>query len=83
MANRNVTDTEGRVWRRCAIPDGVTLANGESKERIEEELRKRNKGLKNKSEKQKIRQGEKPKSKEKSSQRMGRTSSNTIHPYGE
>ena len=41
MANRNVTDTEGRVWRRCAIPDGVTLANGESKERIEEELRKK------------------------------------------
>ena len=41
MANINVTDTEGRVWRRCAIPDGVTLANGESKERIEEELRKK------------------------------------------
>ena len=41
MANRNVTDTQGRVWRRCAIPDGVTLANGESKERIEEELRKK------------------------------------------
>lgn len=60
-----------------------TTVTGESKERIEEELRKRNKGLKNKSEKQKIRQGEKPKSKEKSSQRMGRTSSNTIHPYGE
>ena len=41
MSNRNVTDTQGRVWRRCAIPDGVTLANGETKERIEEELRKK------------------------------------------
>ena len=41
MPNRNVTDTQGRVWRRCAIPDGVTLANGETKERIEEELRKK------------------------------------------
>jgi len=40
MVNRNVTDTQGRVWRRCAIPDGVTLANGESQERIKEELRK-------------------------------------------
>ena len=41
MANNTVTDTLGRVWRRCAIPDGVTLANGESKERIKEELRKK------------------------------------------
>ncbi len=41
MADRYVTDTQGRVWRRCAIPDGVTLANGESKERINEELRKK------------------------------------------
>ena len=41
MGDRYVTDTQGRVWRRCAIPDGVTLANGESKERIEEELRKK------------------------------------------
>lgn len=41
MPNKTVTDTQGRVWRRCAIPDGVTLANGESKERIEEELRKK------------------------------------------
>ena len=39
MPNKTVTDTQGRVWRRCAIPDGVTLANGESKERIEKELR--------------------------------------------
>lgn len=36
----NVVDTEGRVWRRYAIPEGVTLANGESKEKIEEEIRK-------------------------------------------
>lgn len=35
----NVVDTEGRVWRRYAIPEGVTLANGLSKEKIEEELR--------------------------------------------
>lgn len=41
MPNRNVTDTQGRVWKRCAIPDGVTLANGESKEKIEAELRKK------------------------------------------
>lgn len=41
MANNTVTDTLGRVWRRYAIPDGVTLANGESKERIKEELRKK------------------------------------------
>jgi len=40
MADRNVTDTQGRVWRRCAIPDGVTLANGLSKEKIEAEIRK-------------------------------------------
>ena len=40
MADRNVVDTEGRVWRRCAIPDGVTLANGQSKEKIQEEIRK-------------------------------------------
>ena len=40
MADRNVIDTEGRVWRRCAIPDGVTLANGQSKEKIEAEIRK-------------------------------------------
>ena len=32
---------QGRVWRRCAIPDGVTLANGESLERIKEKNRKR------------------------------------------
>jgi len=42
MANNTVTDTLGRVWRRCAIPDGVTLANGESKEQIAKELRKKN-----------------------------------------
>lgn len=41
MANNTVTDTLGKVWRRCAIPDGVTLANGESKERIKEELLKK------------------------------------------
>lgn len=40
MADRNVIDTEGRVWRRCAIPDGVTLANGQSKEKIEAEIKK-------------------------------------------
>lgn len=40
MAERNVTDTQGRVWRRCAIPDGVTLANGQSKEKIEAEIKK-------------------------------------------
>lgn len=40
MADRNVIDTEGRVWRRCAIPDGVTLANGLSKEKIEAEIKK-------------------------------------------
>lgn len=39
MADRNVVDTQGRVWRRCAIPDGVTLANGESVEKIREEVR--------------------------------------------
>ena len=37
----NVVDTEGRVWRRYAIPEGVTLANGLSKEKIEEELRQK------------------------------------------
>lgn len=41
MANNTVTDTLGRVWRRCAIPDGVTLANGESKEQIAKELREK------------------------------------------
>lgn len=41
MADRNVTDTQGRVWRRCAIPEGVTLANGLSVEKIREEERKR------------------------------------------
>ena len=41
MADRNVVDTQGRVWRRCAIPDGVTLANGESVEKIREELRRK------------------------------------------
>ena len=40
MADRNVTDTQGRVWRRCAIPEGVTLTNGQSKEKIEAEIRK-------------------------------------------
>ena len=40
MADRNVIDTEGRVWRRCAIPDGVTLSNGQSKEKIEAEIKK-------------------------------------------
>ena len=40
MADRNVIDTEGRVWRRCAIPDGVTLANGQSKEKIKAEIKK-------------------------------------------
>lgn len=43
MANQNVTDTEGRVWRRCAIPDGVTLANGLSKDAIMKELQKKKK----------------------------------------
>ena len=41
MADRNVTDTQGRVWRRCAIPEGVTLANGESVEAIREEMHKK------------------------------------------
>ena len=40
MADRNVTDTQGRIWRRYAIPDGVTLANGQSKEEIEAEIKK-------------------------------------------
>lgn len=40
MADRNVIDAQGRVWRRCAIPDGVTLANGQSKEKIEAEIKK-------------------------------------------
>ena len=40
MLKSNVVDTEGRVWRRYAIPEGVTLANGESKEKIDEEIRK-------------------------------------------
>lgn len=40
----NVVDTEGRVWRRYAIPEGVTLANGLSREMIEEELRKKRRG---------------------------------------
>ena len=40
MAGRSVTDTQGRVWRRCAIPDGVTLANGQSKEKIEAEIKR-------------------------------------------
>ena len=40
MLKFNVVDTEGRVWRRYAIPEGVTLANGESKEKIDEEIRK-------------------------------------------
>ena len=43
MAERNVTDTQGRVWRRCAIPDGVTLANGQSKEQIQKELQEKKK----------------------------------------
>ena len=41
MPNHNVIDTEGRVWRRCAIPDGVTLKNGQTKEQIKEILRKK------------------------------------------
>ena len=41
MTKGQVIDTEGRVWRRYAIPDGVTLANGESIEHIKEELRKK------------------------------------------
>lgn len=41
MADRNVVDTEGRVWRRYAIPDGVTLANGESVDKIREEYRRK------------------------------------------
>lgn len=41
MAERNVTDSQGRVWRRCAIPDGVTLANGQSREKIQKELQKK------------------------------------------
>lgn len=40
MTKGQVIDTEGRVWRRYAIPEGVTLANGESKEKIEAEIRK-------------------------------------------
>lgn len=40
MLKDNVVDSEGRVWRRYAIPEGVTLANGESKEKIEAEIRK-------------------------------------------
>lgn len=43
MAERNVTDTQGRVWRRCAIPEGVTLANGQSKEQIQKELQEKKK----------------------------------------
>lgn len=43
MEDRNVTDTQGRVWRRCAIPDGVTLANGQSKEQIQKELQEKKK----------------------------------------
>lgn len=38
MADRHVTDTQGRVWSRYAIPDGVTLANGLSKEKIQKEI---------------------------------------------
>lgn len=41
MVGRYVVDTQGRVWRRCAIPEGITLANGESVERIKEQNRKR------------------------------------------
>jgi hypothetical protein len=40
MSDRNVTDNQGRVWRRTAIPDGVTLANGLSKEIIDAEIKK-------------------------------------------
>lgn len=40
MLKDNVVDSEGRVWRRYAIPEDVTLANGESKEKIEAENRK-------------------------------------------
>lgn len=34
-----VVDTEGRVWRRSAIPEGVTLAKGYNREKIEQENR--------------------------------------------
>jgi hypothetical protein len=37
--NGSVTDTQGRVWRICAIPDGVTLSNGQTKASIEAQLR--------------------------------------------
>ncbi len=40
-ANGSVTDTQGRVWRICAIPDGVTLANGQTKASIEAQLQKK------------------------------------------
>ncbi len=43
MAKNTVIDTLGRVWRRCAIPDGVTLANGQSKEQIQKELKEKEK----------------------------------------
>lgn len=50
----NVVDTEGRVWRRYAIPEGVTLANGLCREKIEEELRQ--KKLRRKAEERKNRE---------------------------
>lgn len=52
MSKRNVIDTKGRVWRRYAIPDGVELANGESIEKIKEELRKEKKEQKERARKE-------------------------------
>ena len=40
-SNGSVTDTEGRIWRVCAIPDSVTLSNGQTKASIEAQLRKK------------------------------------------
>ena len=52
-----VADIQGRLWRRYAIPDGVTLANGLSKERIEKEnlKKKQNRKLQEQREKEKAR----------------------------
>ena len=52
-----VADIQGRLWRRYAIPDGVTLANGLSKERIEKEnlKKKQNRTLQEQREKEKAR----------------------------
>lgn len=52
-----VADIQGRLWRRYAIPDGVALANGLSKERIEKEnlKKKQNRKLQEQREKEKAR----------------------------